>query len=175
MAKEKKPLTAAQTKNKYRAFQYLFTCGEVVSIIAPFITLGIVYGEQWFTSEEGWKIGLGGALALGLCGIAVWMFTAKKEKESKITNGWITLIVGWFAVAFIFVLLQSIMAQISSIMLWGGLGLLGAFGLDNFGAKRFKLKADMYKEVLGDVKKDTLKEKIAQEIEENKKNGKVKW
>lgn len=175
MAKEKKTLTATQQKNKYRAFQYLFTGGEVVSILAPFITLGIVYGEEWFTSEEGWKIGLGGALALGLCGIAIWLFTAKKEKESKITNGWITLIVGWFAIAFVFVLLQSIMAQISSIMLWGGLGLIGGFCLDNFGAKTFKLKADAYKEALGDVRKDTLKERIAKEIEEDKRNGKVRW
>ena len=168
MAKEK---TVKQIKTKYRAFQYLFTGGEVLSILTPFITLGIVYGDEWFTTEAGWKIGLGGGLALALCGIAVWLFTAKKEKESKITNGWITLIVGWFAIAFIFVLLESIMAQISSIMLWGGLGLLTAAGLDNFGAKHFKAKADAYSEALKEVKQDTLKEQIAKEIA----SGKVKW
>lgn len=168
MAKEK---TIKQIKTKYRAFQYIFTACEVLSILTPFIVLGITYADIWFVSEEGWKIGLGGALALGLCGITIWLFTAKKEKESKITNGWITLIVGWFAIAFIFVLLESIMAQISSIMLWGGLGLLTAAGLDNFGAKHFKEKADAYNEALKEVKQDTLKEKIAKEIE----SGKVKW
>lgn len=168
--KKKKELTVKQQANRYRVFQYLANGGEVVSILTPFITLGIINFEEWFTVEEGWKVGLGGALALALAGIAVFMFAKKKEGKA-ITNGWITGIVGWFAVAFILFLLASIIHQISTIMMWGGLGLIGAAGLDTV-SKRNKAIADAYKQELAASKQETLKERIRKEIEEeNKKKG----
>jgi hypothetical protein len=99
--------------------------------------------------------------------MAVFLFTKKKE-DNTITNGYITLILGWFAVTFIFMLLSSLMEPISTIMLFGGLGLLGAFGLD-LGSKDMKKKADLYKEVRAEVYKDTLKDDIRREVEEEKK------
>lgn len=167
MAKEKKQLTVKQQQKRYRTFQYLTFGGEFLSVLAPFITLGIVNYEKWFATEEGWKVGLGGALALALMGLAVFMVTKKKENE-KITSGYITLIVGWFAVAFVFMLLANIMDQIATIMFFGGIGLLGAFGLD-LTSKNFKLKADTYKEVIGEVETDTLKERIKEDLEKEKK------
>ena len=101
MEKQKKQLTAKQKQTKYRALQYTTFVGEFISILTPFIIMGIVNYDEWFTTEEGWKVGLGGTLALALMGIAVFLVTKKKEDE-KITGGYITLIVGWFAVAFIF-------------------------------------------------------------------------
>ena len=168
-----KKLTVSQKQKKYRALQYTCVGGEFISAITPFIILGAVNSEKWFKSSEGWKVGLGGSLALALMGIAVFLVTAKKEKESKVTNGWITLIVGWFAVAFVFVLLANIMDQIATIMLFGGIGLIGAFGLD-LTSKAFKRKADLYKEAIGDVTKDKLKEQIAKEVEEEQTKVKVK-
>ena len=129
--------------------------------------MGIINFDEWFMTEEGWKVGLGGTLALALLGMAVFLFTKKKE-DDKITNGYITLILGWFAVTFIFMLLSSLMEQISTIMFFGGLGLLGAFGLD-LGSKDMKKKADLYKEVRAEVYKDTLKDDIRREVEEEKK------
>lgn len=170
MAKER---TATQKQRTYRTIQYTCLGGEFLSAITPFIILGAVNADKWFTSEEGWKVGLGGALALALMGIAVFLVTKKKEGESELTGGWITLIVGWFAVTFIFVLLTSIMDQIATIMLWGGLGLLGAFGLD-ITSKHFKKLADMYKDAIGEVKKNNLKEQIQREVEEEKKKVKIK-
>jgi hypothetical protein len=129
--------------------------------------MGIINFDEWFMTEEGWKVGLGGTLALALLGMAVFLFTKKKE-DNTITNGYITLILGWFAVTFIFMLLASLMEQISTIMFFGGLGLLGAFGLD-LGSKDMKKKADLYKEVRAEVYKDTLKDDIRREVEEEKK------
>jgi len=164
--KQKKKLTVKEQQKRYRTLQFTCRGGEVVSILTPFITLGIVNYEKWFTTSEGWKVGLGGALALALMGLAVFLFTKKKESEKgAITNGWITMVVGWFAVAFIFVLLQSIMDQIATIMLFGGLGLLGAAGLDIEG-NSLKKKANTLKEVLGTVEKDTLKEQAEKELKE---------
>jgi len=167
---EKKPLTATQKKNKYRALQYVTFGSEFLSIITPFIAMGIVNHEEWFYQEDGWKIGLGGSLALALMGIAVFLVSKKKEENNKVTNGYISLIVGWFAVAFIFMLLADIMSQMSMIMLFGGIGLCGAFGLD-IASKDFKAKADAYKDVIKKAKQNV----IQQEVEKDLQNKDVKF
>lgn len=170
MARE---MTVSKKQKKYRVLQYTCLGGEILSALTPFIIMGAVNADKWFKSSEGWKIGLGGSLALALMGIAIFLVSAKKDKESKVTNGWITLLVGWYAVTFIFILLANIMDQIATIMLFGGIGLLGSFSLDLV-SKSFKTKADLYKEAIGEVRKDTLKEQIAKEVEEEKKKVKIK-
>lgn len=158
----KKPLTAKQKQNKYRALQYSTFVGEFISIILPFVIMGAVNYEDWFVSESGWKVGLGGTLALALLGIAVLLVTKKKEDE-KITSGYIALIIGWFAVAFIFVLLASIIEQIAMIMFFGGIGILGAFGLD-MTSKNFKAKAEMYKGSIQRAQDKALEEQAMEEM-----------
>ena len=158
----KKQLTAKQQQTKYRALQYTTFVGEFISILTPFIIMGIVNYDEWFTTEEGWKVGLGGTLALALMGIAVFLVTKKKEDE-KITGGYITLIVGWFAVAFIFMLLASIMEQITTIMMFGGLGLLCAFGLD-IASHNFKDKADLYKKTIQVAKENVVKQQVEEDL-----------
>ena len=166
-------MNSVKKQRKYRTLLYTCLGGEFISVLTPFIIIGIANADKWFKSEDGWKIGLGGSLALALMGIAIFLVTQKKEKESKVTNGWITLIVGWFAIAFVFVLLTNIMDQIATIMLFGGIGLCGAFGLDLV-SKSFKTKADLYKEAIGEVQKSTLKEQIQQEVNEEKMKVKIK-
>ena len=161
----KKPLTAKQKQNKYRALQYSTFVGEFVSIILPFVIIGAANYEDWFVSESGWKVGLGGTLALALLGIAVLLVTKKKEDE-KITSGYITLIIGWFAVAFIFVLLADIIEQIAMIMFFGGIGILGAFGLD-MTSKNFKAKADLYKNAIAKAKTENLEDELKQEFKKD--------
>lgn len=163
----KKKLTATQKKNRYRALQYTTFVSEFISIMTPYIVMGAVNYEEWFAQSEGWKVGLGGSLAMALLGLAIFLVTKKKE-DTKLTSGYITLIIGWFAIAFVFVLLTSIMDQIATIMLFGGLGILGAFGLDMV-SKNMKAKADMYKQALSKVKNDTIEKQIAREVmEENR-------
>lgn len=171
MAKEKKPkkeLTTKQKQNKYRALQYTAIGGMFGSILTPFIVLGIVNYEDWFKTSEGWKVGLGGTLALAVVGFAFFLVTRKKEKESKVTDGWITLIVMWFAIAFIFKLLSSIYYDIFTIMMWTGLGLAGAFGLDIV-SKKEKEKADAYKEARKKAKQESIEEKAKREVDEELK------
>ena len=167
-------LTVAKKQKQYRVLQYTCVGGEVISVLTPFVILGAVNADKWFKSSEGWRIGLGGTLALALMGIAVFLVTQKKEKESKVTNGWITLIVGWFMVAFIFILLANIMDQIATIMLFGGIGLCGAFGLD-LTSKSFQAKADLYKASILENKKDKLKEQLEKDLAaEDKVKVKIK-
>ena len=163
-----KDLTATQKKNRYRAFQYLCFGGEFLSILTPYIILGAINFDTWFThNPEGWKVGLGGSLAFALAGIAVFL-VGKKKEDKELTGGFIALILGWFMVAFIFMLLASIMNEIASIMFYGGIGLCGAFGLDIV-SKSYKNKADIYKEALHKVREDSAKEEYKKEIEKNNK------
>lgn len=158
----KKTLTATQKKNKYRALQYTTLGGEFLSVLTPFIIMGAINYEEWFTVEGGWKVGLGGALALALLGIAVFL-VGKKKEDNSLTNGYIALILGWFMVAFIFVLLANIMDQIATIMFFGGIGLCGAFGLDMF-SKNFKAKADAYKNAINKVKTEQMEDEYRTEL-----------
>lgn len=167
--KEKKPLTTKQKQNKYRALQYTAVGGMFASVLMPFIVLGAVNFEEWFVaSGEGWKIGLGASLGLAVVGIAMFLVTQKKEKESKVTDGWITLIVMWFSCAFIFKLLANIYEQIFGIMMWTGLGLCSAFGFDIV-SKRMKKNADAYKSARAKVKEETIEEQAKKEVEQEQR------
>lgn len=163
--KPKKVITTAQLKKRYRAIQYSAFAGQFVSTVAPFGILAIVNADEWFYVENGWTVGIGFTLALALTTIATFLVSKKKE-DSTITNGFITLIVGWFAVAFIFILLANIMDQIANIMIYVGLGLLGALGL-NITSNTFKKKAEMIKDAQKEVDKERLKKKISKEIDES--------
>lgn len=158
----KKQLTATQKKNRYRAIQYSTFASEFLAILTPYIVMGAVNYEEWFKSEEGWKVGLGGTLALCLMGLAVFLVTKNKE-DKKLTSGYITLIIGWFAVAFVFMLLANIMDQIATIMLFGGLGLISAFGLD-LTSKKYKEKADVYANALKKVKGDSIEQEALRDV-----------
>ena len=161
---EKKKLTAEQKQKRYRTLQYTCVGGEFVSVLTPYIVMGIANADEWFVnSSEGWKIGLGGSLAMAILGIAVFLTTKKKDDETKFSNGWITLLVFWFAIAFVFMLLANIMDQISTIMFFGGIGLAGAFALD-LTSKQMKKRADLYRDAIGEVQHDKLKEKIEKEV-----------
>lgn len=167
MAKKK---TSLQLLTRYRVLQYSTLLGEFISIATPFVVMGIVNFDDWFATEEGWKIGLGGVLALALMGIATFAVTKRKEDKS-ITSGYVSLVVGWFATTFIFLLLSSIMEQITTIMFFGGMGLLGAFGLD-VTSQKFKAKADLYKDIIQKTKQNLLKRSIEEEMEKDNNNVK---
>ena len=63
---------------------------------------------------------------------------------------------GWFTATFIVILLEDILNQMATIMIFGSIGLCAAVGID-FANKDFKTKADLYKTTLVDGKKEILK------------------
>lgn len=162
--KQKKPLTTKQKQTRYRVLQYASIGGIFASIFTPFIILGAINFEDWFVANEGWRIGLGGTLGLAVAGIAAAMVTFKKEKESKVTDGWITFIVCWFAVGFTFRLLEEIYHQIFTIMMWTGLGLCVAFGFNIFSNVE-KKNADAYKEARKKIKQESIEEQARREVQ----------
>lgn len=162
MAKEKKQLTLKQKSNKYRALQYSTFIGKYLALLTPFIVMGCVNAQEWFYQDEGWKVGLGGTLALALLGIVMTLVTKDDTKDNK-SLGKIALIMGWFTATFIVILLEDILNQMATIMIFGSIGLCAAVGID-FANKDFKTKADLYKNTLVETKKDMLKDQAKEEL-----------
>ena len=136
--KEKKPLTATQTKNKYRALQWTCFGSEIRSRARPYVGIR------------------------ALMGLTVWSIGKKKDDQSERTSGLLTLALGWAAIGFVFFMLSSILGDIAMIMLCGSLGIFGALGL-NVASVSFKKKADMYQEAINEVTKDGVKDKAKEE------------
>lgn len=173
-----KKLTATQKQKKYRAIEKATFVGEFVSVGTPYIVMGAINFDEWFKVQDGWKIGLGGALAMALMCLAVFIITKKKEDNDSKTGGYITLLLGWLAVAFIFVLLANILYQIATIMFFGAIGIAGALGLEivsnNYGAK-----AELYLQAIKEAKLESAKQdaykQIQNEVMEEKNKRDVKF
>ena len=163
MAKQKKPLTATQKQKRYRVIEKSMFAGEFVSISTPYIVMGAINFDEWFATTEGWKIGLGGSLAIALMCLAVFVVTKKKEDKDSATGGYVTLLLGWLTVAFIFLLLANIMHDIATIMFFGAIGIAGALGLD-IASKQFKQKADLYKEAIKKVRGESIEDEVRKQI-----------
>lgn len=159
----KKERTIKQQRNRERRIQYALFAGEFAAIPVPFVTMCIVNHEEWFVQNpDSWKIGLGGAIAIALMSIATFLVSAKKENK-ELTGGYIALILGWYALAFVALLLSKILSEIYNIMFIGGTGMIGAFGLD-MGSKAFKKKADEHQVAMIEAKKDLDKEQAKEEM-----------
>lgn len=168
---QKKPLTIKQKYNRCKAAKYSLVATEYVSALAPYGIMAAVNYDEWFVyNPESWKVGLGGAIGMLLMALAVFLITKKKENE-KITNGMIGLVLGWYAITFVFFLLAQINMEIYKIMGYGGFGLLGVLGLD-IGSRNFEKKAQNYKLAMTNARNKLDTEQATQEIieKETKKN-----
>lgn len=173
MAKKKKKLTIKEQYKRAKATQYALTAGEYVSAIIPYGIMAIVNREEWFIyNPEPWKIGLGGVLGITLMALAIFLITKKKENKN-LTNGMIGLVIGWYAVTFVFFLLAQINMEIYKIMAYGGIGLMGALGLE-IGSINFKKKATYLKDAMNKAKSNIDTEQATNEILEEEEKKKKK-
>ena len=159
----KKQMTIKQQKNKERTIQYSLFAGQFVALPVPFIAMAIVNREEWSVNNpNGWQIGLGGGIAIALMAVMTLLVSAKKENK-ELTGGYIAMIIGWYAFAFVAMLLSEIMYQIYQIMMIGGSGMLAAFGLDT-ASKTYKKKADKHKAQLEKAEEELGVEQAKQEM-----------
>ena len=175
--KEKKQLSVSQKVRRYRIIQKAAYYSEFAAIAAPYIIMGVVNFDEWFRSTEGWKVGLGGSLALSLMYICIFAITKKKEDKKSTTGGYVTLLMVWLAVAFIFMLLANLMHDIASIMFFGSMGIAAALGLEVV-SKKNKEKADAYQEAIkkvrGEIIEDEVRTQTLNEVLEEEEKRKVK-
>ena len=166
--KEKKPLTIKQQKRRYTTYKYSMIGGEYVSALLPYSIMAIVNREEWFVyNPEPWKVGLGGSIGLVLLALSMFLITKKRDNE-KLTNGMIALLIGWYAVTFVFFLLAQINMEIYKIMAYGGLGLMGALGLD-VGSKYFDRKATELDTAMKKAEENLKTERATEELLQGKK------
>ena len=166
--KEKKHKTIKQQYKEKRAIQYSMIGGEYLSIVVPYGIMAIVNREEWFVmNPEPWKIGLGGSIGIVLLALAMFLITKRKD-NAKLTDGMIALVIGWYAITFVFFLLAQINMEIYKIMAYGGFGLLGALGLD-IGSKYFDKKATELKTAMENAQENLATQQATQEILEQKK------
>lgn len=160
----KKELTAKQKRTRSKRISRLAYGGEFVSTFAPYGVMAAINADTWFVNQEGWKIALGGILAMTLMAIAMLAITKKKEDTDSKTGGYVTLLLTWLAVAFIFQLLANIMNQISEIMFFGALGIAGALGLDIV-SKKYAEEFESYNAALKKVNQDNREEEVRKELQ----------
>ena len=174
MAKEKKPLTIKQKVRKYRAIQWGTFAGQYVAIASPYVVLGIVNWDKWFTNNpEGWKVGIGGSIALALMSVITLLVTNAKKEDMKI-NMYIPLILGWLMGATILHLLGSIILEISEIMYITTTGLAGALGID-IASNNAKKEKERYIKALNLANDELDKEQARVEIEQEKAKKNKIW
>lgn len=166
--KEKKALTTRQKKFKYRVIEYSVFASEFISIITPFIVLGIINREEWFIQNpNSWKISLGGTIAIAVTSIAVLLSTKMKKDTGKI-NGYVPLVIGFITGALILTLLADIITQVANVMWFAGIGLAGGLGLDIV-SNQYGKKADKCNKLLEKAEETIDHEKAVQEIQEERK------
>lgn len=159
----KKELTIKQKLNRERTAQYLLFASQFAVLPVPFAIMAAVNADEWFVNNpNGWQIGLGGGIALALMSVIILLVSAKKENE-KITGGYVALVIGWYAFAFVAMLLSEIMYEIYKIMMIGGSGMLAAFGLDQ-ASKVYMRKADKHKSAIVEAEKELDKEQAKEEM-----------
>lgn len=159
----KKQLTLKQKKNRERAAQYGLFAGQFAILPVPFAAMAVANADEWFVNNpNGWKIGLGGGIAIALMAIMTFLVSKRKE-NAELTSGYVSLLIGWYAFAFVAMLMSEIMYEIYKVMMIGGTGMLAAFGLDQ-GSKYFKKKADKHKAAIEEAEKDLDKEQAKEEM-----------
>ena len=161
----KKKLTVKKKQKLYKVGSKCAFAGEFISVGTPYVVMGAINYEEWFKGTEGWKVGLGGSLALALMGIAILLVKKNKEDKDNSISGYITLLLGWLAVAFVFLLLANIMHQIASIMFFGAIGIAGALGLDIVSTKAEE-KSTLYLNAIKKIRGETIENQVRKEIEE---------
>lgn len=158
--------TPSQLKKSYKTKALVCQAFEFVSVLLPFVIVAIVKWDEYFVQYDGTKMSIACILTLGLMAIAVWL-VAKR----KITNPFATLLVGWAITDFIFFLLGEVITDIALIMLFGLIGLLGAYALD-YAARKLNEKAEQVAEAEKEAEKEELVE--AAKVERQRVKVKIK-
>lgn len=131
--------------------------GKWLSILSPYIIIGAVNFNEYFTEYNGVKMSIGCILAMAVMGIAI----ANETKENKKING---LVVWAVAIALTY-LMQSILNDLLLILSCGFLGQLIGAGFD-IGANKEYEKAAIYHEAI-------IKAEAERQAKEELKNNEV--
>ena len=117
---------------------YALMGAKWVSILSPFIAIGIANYDEYFTEYNGVKMSIGCVLALAVMGIAI--YNEAKDKNKKVSG-----IVGWAVALALAYLLQSVLNDLVLILGCGLIGQMIGAGFE-LGGKVQLEKEKLYKE-----------------------------
>ncbi len=160
--------TPTKQKKHYKRISRICFASEFLSVITPFVAMGIANYNEWFIEYDGTKMSLAFFLSMAVMGLAVYLVSKKKFE-----NSFVTLIIGWAVVTGILFLLGKIINDLAYIMLFGLFGILGAYGLD-IGSKQADKKAKEIQSGIDKAKQDMTAEAYKEELAEKKVKVKVK-
>ena len=152
-------------KTKYAAIEWSCFVGEFIAITTPFIAIGIANYDKYFVQYDGVRMSIAFIMAMAVMGMAIFLISKK-----KLENSYITLLIGWAVMAFIFQMLGQMILDLATIMWFGLIGLGGAFGLEIV-SKQAKKKKESIKDAMAQANKE---EMVEQYKEEKKIKVKVK-
>ena len=166
---DEKTTNVKKEEAKYRFLQGTFFISKFASLFAPFVALGIANFDEWFVNEQGWKVGIGGFLSMAVLGVVVFIIGKREEEKSKVTDGYVALIVGWIVATAIIGCFQYILEQLFMIMCIGFAGIMGSFGF-NVASNRMKKEAEWNKNIRETAKKNiAIRREEARQEDETKK------
>ena len=160
--------TLKSQKKKYAIIEKSCFFGEFIAFATPFIAIGIANYDKYFIQYDGVKMSIAAAMAFAVMGVAIFLISKK-----KLENSFITLLIGWGIVAFIFQMLGQIILDLATIMWFGLIGLVGAYGLE-IGSKQAKKKKESIDEAMKQADKEDMVEQYKAEKKE-KTNNKVRF
>lgn len=146
-----------QLKKKYRAIQYGCFAGEFASVAAPFIAIGAVNYNKYFIEYDGAKTSISFIMAMAVMGFAIWGISKK-----KLQNSFVSMIIIWATMAFIFTMLGQLITDLAYIMWFGLIGIAGAYGLD-IASNAAKKKKDKIIEAQEEADKQDMVEAVKEE------------
>lgn len=160
--------TPTQQKNSLKRASRLCLGGEILSVLAPYFTIGIINYEKYFIQYDGTRISLGFAIAMVIMGITVYLVAEKQFNFS-----YVALFISYGVVCGVFFLIREILNDIVMIMFFGWVGLGGALGL-NIGKTQIDKKVTLITDAIEQAKKDNYSEAYKKELadKEKKKNEK---
>lgn len=160
--------TVKSQKNKYAIIEYSCFVGEFVSVASPFVAIGIANYDKYFVQYDGTKMSIAFFMAMAVMGMAIFLISKK-----KLENSYITLLIGWAVMAFVFQMLGAMITDLATIMWFGLIGLAGAYGLE-LGSKAAKKKKDLIKDAMKQADKEDMVDQYKLEKEEKKVKVKIK-
>lgn len=141
--------------------------GQWVSLIAPFITIGLVNFDDYFIQYDGWKVSIAGIMAAFVMGITVFTIVNK-----KIQNSYGPLIIKVAIFTACLFLIDKIVYDLKYIMLFTLAGLFGALALEKT-SEHLDKKANEIQKGIDSAEEEMIKEAYIEEKQE-KETKKVK-
>lgn len=168
--KPKKSLTPTQQKRRYKTLSKACLFGQFGSLVAPFITIGLIKFNDYFVEYDGWKISIAGVMAAFVMGIIVLTVTNKKIK-----NSYGTIIICIAIITACLFLIERIIYDLKFILIGALVGLCGALGLEKEG-ENLENKAEKIQKGIESAEEQITRDAYLEEQEErnDKRTIKVK-